>query len=212
MKMSKSTEKLDNFKIETNGYIAKVEESLIYLKAIDPAYDNLENTAELYRNKIYQIATSLEEQGIDFWSDDFELREAIITHLKIRLYESSVMSKYVGLKVLTSKLLITNKINKRKSKKLEPLTEELNRINNYIKNYDINRNLLETLIEYFRTISDYIKNPEELSIKYNKMKENIKTVCPMDLSKVEDDYITRIINEKQEKNSKKIIKTRQRTI
>lgn len=210
MNMSKSTERLNKFKMEMNDDISTIERILNNLKKVDSAYANLENIAEIYRDKIYQIYISLEEQGIDFWSDEFPLRYAIMTHLKLKLYESSVMSEYVGLKIFESKSSITDRISKRKAKKLEPLTDRLNKMNNYIKSYDINKNLLETLIDYFRIVPKSLKGSNEITVQYNKMKENITSVCPMDLSKIEDDYITKIINEK-EKKSKIKGKIRQRT-
>ena len=211
MKENKSLKRLNEFKIQMNEETNRLEKSLNELKKVDSMYDNFENIEEIYRNTIYRIYLELDHQGIDFWSDDFALRNAIMVHLRIRLYEGLMMLKYVGFEIMMSKSVITNKISKRKAKKLIPLIEELKVETNYLKEYDINKNLTDTLIDYFESIPEDLKQPNEITETYNKIKENVKSIGKINITDIEDNNLRKIIQKKEEEVLKSKTNIKQRT-
>ena len=210
MKNSKSTERLNNYKIETNKIVPSIEELTYNLNKINSKHINIENIGKAYTNKVYKIYTSLESKGIDFWSDDFELREAILNHLQTKLYYGAVLLKYIDIEILKGKAksLENKRISITKISKMQSEIEKINKIAAAIKEYDINNNLEDTLIEYF------VMMPEEdeqidLKASYEKMKENINEIGVTQISPKIDAFIKLAITQIEEQLNNK--KGRQRT-
>lgn len=211
MQNSNSTERLNNYKIETNKIVPSIDELTYYLNKINSRYINIENIGKAYQNKIYKIYSSLESKGIDFWSDEFELREAIISYLQRKLFYGAILLKYIDLEVLKgkTKTLINKKISISKTSKMQAEIGKINKLCTEIKEYDISNNLEDTLIEYF-VITPLEDEQPNLKSSYEKMKENIQKIEAKPISPRIDEFINLMIEE-AENNLNNDKKPRQRT-
>lgn len=207
-----SIERLNNFKIETNKLSVDIEDKTYYLNQIKSKYIDVKDISRAYKNKIHEISTVLEEQGIDFWNNDFELREAIIDYLNTELYYGAVMLCYIDIKILDSKLknLAGRRISLTKTKKVLLETEKINKTYQNIKTYNLNKDLEDTLIKHFIIVSDE-DEMINLNESYEKMKKNIKEIGLDQVSLETDDFIKKIIQEKTNFAKEKQEKSRQRT-
>ena len=158
-----SLTRLNDYKIETNQIISGIGETTYYLNSIKSRYINAENIGKSYENKVYKIYTDLEKKGIDFWSDEFEFREAILSYLQTRLFYGAIILKNIELNILDNKLksLVNKRISIGKTSKIMSELEKIHVANEKIIEYDIDNNLLDTLIEHFIIMpegSEYFKN------------------------------------------------------
>ena len=78
-----SNKRYNKYKKDTNIMISETEQGLKVLNKINDSYSVLNNTPQIYMDKIYEIYNDLNKESIDFWSNDFILREAIVSHLRI---------------------------------------------------------------------------------------------------------------------------------
>jgi len=207
-----SVDRLNKFKIETNRLAIDIEEKTHYLNQIKSEYIEVSSIVKSYQNKIFEIAQRLEKQGIDFWSNDFELREAILDYLSTELYYGSVILCYIDIKILNNKLkkMTNKKISLPKILKILPEIEKVNKTCQTIKEYDLNKDLEDTLMKHFIIVSED-DEVMRLNESYEKMKQNIDALGLEQVSPGIEDFIKTVIKEKKDFVAEKQKKSFQRT-
>ena len=207
-----SIDRLNKFKIETNRLAIDIEEKTHYLNQIKSEYIEVSSIVKSYQNKIFEIAQRLEKQGIDFWSNDFELREAILDYLSTELYYGSVILCYIDIKILNNKLkkMTNKKISLPKILKILPEIEKVNKTCQTIKEYDLNKDLEDTLMKHFIIVSED-DEVMRLNESYEKMKQNIDALGLDQVSPGIEDFIKTVIKEKKDFVAEKQKKSFQRT-
>ena len=207
-----SIDRLNKFKIETNRLAIDIEEKTHYLNQIKSEYIEVSSIVKSYQNKIFEIAQRLEKQGIDFWSNDFELREAILDFLNTELYYCAVILCYIEIKILDSNLknFVNKRISLSKTKKILPEIERINKTYNNIKAYDLNKDLEDTLMKHFIIVSED-DEVMRLNESYEKMKQNIDALGLDQVSPGIEDFIKTVIKEKKDFVAEKQKKSFQRT-
>ena len=207
-----SVDRLNKFKIETNRLAIDIEEKTHYLNQIKSEYIEVSSVVKSYQNKIFEIAQRLEKQGIDFWSNDFELREAILDYLSTELYYGSVILCYIDIKILNNKLkkMTNKKISLPKILKILPEIEKVNKTCQTIKEYDLNKDLEDTLMKHFIIVSED-DEVMRLNESYEKMKQNIDALGLEQVSPGIEDFIKTVIKEKKDFVAEKQKKSFQRT-
>lgn len=207
---SDSNKRLNEHKIRINTIIRPIEQCLQQLKNINEDYLNINNIVETYNDKVFEISNELEKQGIDFWSNSFPLRDAILIQLRGYLIESYVNLELIVNEIITvPKLALKSKIlNNLSMKKLEPKVKRISELDEITKNYEIKDNLREMLEFFYKNIPVETLLPGDAIGLYLQMKENIKQLnLQGDLSKYES-KILRVIKVKEEEceeNMEKII-------
>ena len=193
-----SNERLNEHKTNTNTMISESNEAIKAISKINKKYQEIGNIPEMYRDKVYDLYTDLSKQKIDFWEDDFLLRDAILFHLRLKTLESAVYVRIIMEKILLSpKITIKSRIlNERQYKSLKKEIEEIKNIGEYITNYDLEKDLNETIIEYFENIPVLFENPQSITEKYQKMKQNIEEIG--NLESLKEEEIMKIIENKEE--------------
>ena len=205
-----SNKRLNEHKIKINTIIRPIEQCLKQLKNINEDYLNINNIVETYNDKVFEISNELEKQGIDFWSNSFPLRDAILIQLRGYLIESYVNLELIVNEITTvPKLALKSKIlNNLSMKKLEPKVKRISELDEITKNYEIKDNLREMLEFFYKNIPVETLLPGDAIGLYLQMKENIKQLnLQGDLSKYES-KILRVIKVKEEEceeNMEKII-------
>ena len=205
-----SNKRLNEHKIKINTIIRPIEQCLKQLKNINEDYLNINNIVETYNDKVFEISNELEKQGIDFWSNSFPLRDAILIQLRGYLIESYVNLELIVNEIITvPKLALKSKIlNNLSMKKLEPKVKRISELEEITKNYEIKDNLREMLEFFYKNIPVETLLPGDAIGLYLQMKENIKQLnLQGDLSKYES-KILRVIKVKEEEceeNMKRII-------
>lgn len=205
-----SNKRLNEHKIKINTIIRPIEQCLKQLKNINEDYLNINNIVETYNDKVFEISNELEKQGIDFWSNSFPLRDAILIQLRGYLIESYVNLELIVNEIITvPKLALKSKIlNNLSMKKLEPKVKRISELDEITKNYEIKDNLREMLEFFYKNIPVETLLPGDAIGLYLQMKENIKQLnLQGDLSKYES-KILRVIKVKEEEceeNMEKII-------
>ena len=134
-----SNKRLNEHKIKINTIIRPIEQCLKQLKNINEDYLNINNIVETYNDKVFEISNELEKQGIDFWSNSFPLRDAILIQLRGYLIESYVNLELIVNEIITvPKLALKSKIlNNLSMKKLEPKVKRISELEEITKNYEI---------------------------------------------------------------------------
>lgn len=197
---SDSNKRLNEHKIKINTIIRPIEQCLQQLKNINEDYLNINNIVETYNDKVFEISNELEKQGIDFWSNSFPLRDAILIQLRGYLIESYVNLELIVNEIITvPKLALKSKIlNNLSMKKLEPKVKRISELEEITKNYEIKDNLREMLEFFYKNIPVETLLPGDAIGLYLQMKENIKQLnLQGDLSKYES-KILRVIKVKEE--------------
>lgn len=195
-----SNKRLNEHKIKINTIIRPIEQCLKQLKNINEDYLNINNIVETYNDKVFEISNELEKQGIDFWSNSFPLRDAILIQLRGYLIESYVNLELIVNEIITvPKLALKSKIlNNLSMKKLEPKVKRISELEEITKNYEIKDNLREMLEFFYKNIPVETLLPGDAIGLYLQMKENIKQLnLQGDLSKYES-KILRVIKVKEE--------------
>lgn len=212
-KSKKSNQKLNKHKVECNELSSIISRTTRVVQELKPTTPDIINIAETYRDRIYEIDRKLELQSIDFWSDSFELRDAIILHLKEKLGIGIADILYVGSKVLSmSQVEIINKnTRKRKNNQINKKSLKANEASNYIKEYNLKESINETLLTYFLNIDSELLKPNDLTNTYLKMKENARMLGIDNEITIEPELIKLIeykekISENFENNSKNMLK------
>ena len=195
-----SNKRYNKYKKDTNIMISETEQGLKVLNKINDSYSVLNNTPQIYMDKIYEIYNDLNKESIDFWSNDFILREAIVSHLRIKTLESIVYLRIILEKILllpniTIKSKVLNNLTvKRMSKEIK----EIKKIEEYIKNYDYKKDLIETLTEYFSNIPIEIMGPGDITKIYELMRQNIEDQKIEKILLPKENDILNIIEEKEQ--------------
>ena len=199
-----SNERLNAHKTKTNEMISETNRAIKALSQINNKYSSINNVSEIYRDKIYNIYSNFDKQSIDFWSDDFQLREAILFHLRLKSLESSVYLKIIMEKLLLLPNITANNIilNNLTYKKMGKTISEINKVGDYIVDYDLEKNLNETLINYFENIPVEFEKPQSITNKYQKMKKNIEKLGLVSILEEKEEEILKLIAEKEEKCKK----------
>lgn len=205
-----SNKRLNEHKIKINTIIRPIEQCLKQLKNINEDYLNINNIVETYNDKVFEISNELEKQGIDFWSNSFPLRDAILIQLRGYLIESYVNLELIVNEIITvPKLALKSKIlNNLSMKKLEPKVKRISELEEITKNYEIKDNLREMLEFFYKNIPVETLLPGDAIGLYLQMKENIKQLnLQGDLSKYESKIlkVIKVKEEECEENMKRII-------
>ena len=188
-----SNKKLNEHKTKTNELIRPINNIIKNLSNLNPTYSKIENIVEAYRDKIYEIYTDLDKQGIDFWSDDFLLGDIIRYHLETEMYYS-IEELFDLATSITSKRKIVGFINKAKKQSIDKLLQK----NEYIKNYNINANIYESLLWYYNIIEASRFQPKEIIYSYIGVKNCFKLIKNCNaLSKEQEKEIIQIIERKE---------------
>ena len=195
-----SNKRYNKYKKDTNIMISETEQGLKVLNKINDSYSVLNNTPQIYMDKIYEIYNDLNKESIDFWSNDFILREAIIFHLKIKTLESIVYLRIILEKILLlPNITIKSKVlNKLTVKSMSKEIKEIKKIEEYIKNYDYKKDLIETLTEYFSNIPIEIMGPGDITKIYELMRQNIEDQKIEKILLPKENDILNIIEEKEQ--------------
>ena len=189
----KNNNKLNDHKIKTNELIGPINDVIKHLGNIDQMYLKIKNPVEIYRNKIFDIYNSLDKKSIDFWDDHFVLGDVIRYHLEEKMYYNVKDLLELGTKLTSKKglIIIKRKTNQGKIK-------EINKKNEYIKDYDIKSNIYETIIWYYQNIDITKFKPKEIVYSYINMKYCLKEIgLGSAISKEQEKNIIKIIEEKE---------------
>ncbi|MBQ6547211.1 MAG: hypothetical protein IJL74_04365 [Bacilli bacterium] len=199
-----SNERLNNHKTKTNTMISETSQAIKALSQINNKYSSINNVSEIYRDKIYNIYNNFEKQSIDFWGNDFQLREAILFHLRLKSLESTVYLKIIIEKiVLSPNIIVTSRaLNNLTYQRMEKTINEINKIGDYIVNYDLEKDLNETLIDYFENLPVEFEKPQSITKKYQKMKNNIEKLGLTSILEEKEEEILKLIEQKEEKCQK----------
>ena len=171
-KSKKSLKRLDKHQTDCNGLSNRLNKTINLIKTIRPSTKDMHNIVAAYRNKVLEIDKELEQESIDFWDGDFELRKVVI--FKLQEYLGIGMSNIlrVGEHVLSisKEKDMTKTTKKRKSRYINKAIFNLDTAIAYIENYNIKDNINETLLEYFIN-TEYKNNLFQI---FSKMKENLE--------------------------------------
>lgn len=185
--------RLNNHKVKTNELITPIDSIIKHLSHIDPIYSKINNPVETYRDKIFDIYSSLEKQSIDFWSEEFPLGDLIRYHLENKMYHNVEALLLVATEITSKK----NIMPLRKKTKMSQITK-LNTIDKYIKNYDINTNIYDTLIWYYNNIEVNKFKPKEIIYSYININLCLKKIgLEHSLSQEQERNILEIIEQKE---------------
>lgn len=196
-----SNERLNKHKTDTNEMINENKKAIKTLTKVNPKYQSIDNIPKIYMDKIHEIYNDLNKESIDFWSNDFILREPILFHLKVKTFESTVHLKLILEKIiLLPNITIKNPLlNEIVFKNMQKEIEKINEIKEYIKNYSIKENLIDTLIDYFENVPIEIMSPGDITIIYYKIKENIEALNLKVIDDEKEQDILKIVFKKEEK-------------
>ena len=195
-----SNKRLNEHKKHTNIMIEENNKARRALSTINEKYLEINNIPEMYRDKIYDLYNNLSKQSIDFWSNDFILREPILFHLELKTLESDVYLKLIMEQLLLlPKITIKNRfLNEATYQSMEKEINNIKSIGEYILNYDIESNLNDTLIDYFKKLPVVFEKPQSITKKYQKIKTNIEHLGMIDKLIEKEDEILRLIEKKEE--------------
>ncbi len=173
-KSKKSGKRLDKHQTDCNGLSNRINKVSKTIKELRPSTKDIDNIAETYRNKLLEIDRELEQESIDFWDGKFELRNAIVFSLKEKLGIglSNILHVAVQVSSIKSDEEMSRSTKKRRGRYINKAIFNLHEANISIENYDIRKNINETLLTYFLN-SEYKNNFFQI---YLKMKENIETL------------------------------------
>lgn len=189
----RNNNKINEHKTQTNELIRPIDSIIKNLSYFNPIYSKIDNPVETYRDKIFEIYTDLNKQEIDFWSDDFLLGDLIRYHLETKMYYN-VEELFELATSITAKRKLASFINKPKKKSIDKLSQ----INEYIKNYNINTNIYETLLWYYKIIEPSRFRPKEIIYSYINIKNCLKLIGYNNaVSKEQEKEIIQIIEKKE---------------
>ena len=187
----KSNIKLNNHKTETNELIHQINQIIDHLSKINSNYSSINNVVITYRDKVFDIYSSLEKHSIDFWSNEFLLSDAILKHLEYKVYENIDLLLSLATDISKRKILHTKIIEKNRIKKIES-------INTYIKDYDVEKNLYETLVHYYSNITTEQLRPKDTIFSYIIIQSCLKDLKMNHLlSKEQEIKIIQIIEQRE---------------
>ena len=171
-----SNQRLNKHKIECNQLKFATQKSINIIKELKPTCNQLDNITASYSDKIYEIYSELEKNNIDFWDNSFELRDAVLLHLKEKLGVGLSSILLIGTKIASLKQdkHLSRSSKWRKNKQIRFATEKLHISNEYIRNYDIKLNINETLLSYYNNMIPETLKENDLIVSYFKMKANIR--------------------------------------
>ncbi len=177
-----SNERLNEHKKHTNVMINENYRERKSLSRINEKYFKISNVPEIYRDKIYDLYNSFRKQGIDFWSREFPLRDAIIFHFELKTLESEkylqkIMEQVLSLPNIT---IIIRVLNDAAYQSMEKEINSIEKIAKYIHNYDIEKDLNTTLMDYFKNIPVAFEIPQSIRNKYQRIKSNIEDLGMID--------------------------------
>ncbi len=183
--------KLNNHKTETNELIQLINQIIEHISKVNPRYSSINNVVITYRDKIFDIYSSLEKQSIDFWSNEFLLSDAILKHLEFKVYDNINLLLSLATDISKNRVLHKKVIEQKRIKEIES-------INAYIKNYDIKNNLYETLVEYYSDIVVNQLKPKDTIFSYIIIQSCLKDL-KMDniLNKEQKRKIIQIIEQRE---------------
>lgn len=204
-KNKKSESKLNRHQSECNGLSKRIKRTTRIINEIRPNTKEMDNIAETYRNKILEIDRELEDQSIDFWSKDFELREAIVFSLqeKLAVGLSNILHVATQVMKLSTTEEITKTAKRRRNKYINEAILNLYNANSSIKNYNIKDNINETILIYFLKSENL--NSDNIAKKYLRIKEIIKKLGIENYC-VEPEVLQIISYRKENKDSREILR------
>ena len=134
-----------------NDFVVYVNEMSKKLSKILNILDyKLVNIMETERDTVFKIVYDLEKQGINFWKEDFILREAILTFFisliedSIRKIDNTISQKYL--------------LKKSRQKAYKEMIEYYLEINKIIENYDYKSDFYNRLYNYCDKLVPTSKN------------------------------------------------------
>lgn len=169
-----------------NDFVVYVNEMSKKLSKILNILDyRLVNIMETERDTVFKIVYDLEKQGINFWKEDFILREAILTFFisliedSIRKIDNTISQKYL--------------LKKSRQKAYKEMIEYYLEINKIIENYDYKSDFYNRLYNYCDKLVPTSKNvgafykiysvnseiADKLNIPDNEYKEDLFELMTM---------------------------------
>ncbi len=178
-----SNERLNEHKKHTNVMISENYRERKSLSRINEKYFKISNVPEIYRDKIYDLYNSFRKQGIDFWGREFPLREAILFHFELKTLESEkYLHQIMEQILLLPNTTIINKIlNEAAYQSMEKEINSIEKIAKYIHNYEIEKDLNTTLMDYFKNMPVAFEIPQSIKNKYQRIKSNIEDLGMIDI-------------------------------
>ena len=148
-----STDEKNEFIRSTNYLESKFDSALTLLNEITKHHVNFENIGSIYKNKILDLSEMLQKQNVDFFSKNFSLSSTIINHLISILEEGqSLLQKIQKRLSILHPLYLNNVTAKMNDAVLRSLVERYQKLSLYIKNYQLDKDLEQSLLrEYSRT-------------------------------------------------------------
>lgn len=198
--------RFNKHKISTNELVVSIGKCINQVKYINPKYLTMPNVVETYQDKIFELYNKFQKEDMDFWSNQFPLREAIMVDLnanmQVGIYFITEISKIV---ILFPNMILLNRfLNNRNMKKLSPFVEKVKEMNDYIEGYTIEQNLNTSILKYFNNmeISPLI-TADKLRKMYKLMKINAAAINMQDkVLEIEDKVLEIIQTKENEWNNK----------
>ncbi len=197
-----SNKRYNKHKVETNELNASIRQYLRGTKIINSKYLTMPNIVETYQDKIYEIYDNLYRENIDFWGNDFALREAIITdlkaHMKVGIY---FITKIAEIVYSHQDIVLENRyLNNKNMKTLSPIVAKIRELNDYIQEYTIEEKIDISILSYFNNIelSGFI-TPIKIKRAYQLMKKCSEDMGLQNKFEEVEPKVLEIIDKKEEK-------------
>ncbi len=212
-----SNHELNNFKIFCNNIDYQFQILLEKIKSITNNELILENIANDYRNKIFEISDEFEKHGINFWAMNSiksditnKLQEKITEATNIIEKATNRIIKYHKLNLIPGGQLIYRKL-------LENINLEYTNIQHSIKTYTFTTGIESLIFKRYTSDKYYIYTPGSFIQMYEADKETFKKLgLEEEFEKIDNSLLTIVkqqeIKTKEYKNeyenNKDVLKTK----
>ena len=166
----------------------------IYFDAFD-----MDNVVEIYRNKIFDIAEEVEAKSLDFWGDDFIIRDAIRLRLESQIEEILSILNDVSDRIdrFPSMVFVNGTLNDLSLKVILPKIKRVNEIAGSINNYSLRNDLDNILFEFYDDLSPSIMNPNDYRSSYADVKKCLQKLGLSSELEGKDSKIIDLIEKKE---------------
>lgn len=190
---------INKFKIKINKISYEFNRLYQKMQIINSEQISISSIFETYRDKIFEIENMLSKQPINFWDDDFILRDAIMVTMDLKTKEAinTLSDAADRLSKMPTIAIADRNLNKLPMMVIKPKINKFNKINESISNYNIMNNLKETLLTYYNNIPIEIYRPGDFNKSYIKMKKCIEQIGLDSFLKEQEQEILNLISNKE---------------
>lgn len=170
---------------------------------------DISNIVRIYKEKIDIVSGDFNSKSIDFWSKDFIFGDAIIKRLESNVFDaSSVLNEIVNtIDRLDASYIEDNHLNDVGAKVIFPLVKRYEKACSFVKNYDVNTDLKNTLINYYDDDKFTDMDHDVMKSNISLMKNNVESSGMKDKFDEVFPSLLDFINEMRRSNKNKGVKS-----